>query len=134
MTIQAQQLLETFAVLKPDLHVDPIAVSPSLYPELDRDYAGFAGHVLVSKHEFTESWSTWERHPAGDEIVMLLSGRATVVLRTGTKDDTVTLDVPGRYVIVPANTWHTAQTSEPIRMLFITPGQGTENIAIEALN
>ena len=34
---------------------------------------------------------------------------------------------PGSYVVVPKGTWHTARTSVPTRMLFMTPGEGTEN-------
>jgi hypothetical protein len=29
-------------------------------------------------------------------------------------------------VVVPRNTWHTARVSGTTRMLFITPGEGTE--------
>ena len=31
------------------------------------------------------------------------------------------------HVVVPKGTWHTARTSVPTKMLFVTPGQGTEN-------
>jgi mannose-6-phosphate isomerase-like protein (cupin superfamily) len=123
----AHQILETFAVLKPDLGVATVPVNPALYETLDRDFDGFKGHVLVSVHEFSQPWATWERHPAGDEIVLLLSGRATMLLRTADGDESIRLEEPGTYVVVARGIWHTAQTSEPTRMLFITPGEGTEN-------
>jgi mannose-6-phosphate isomerase-like protein (cupin superfamily) len=118
---------KVFAVLKPDLSVDTVPVTPTIYPDLDANYQQFKGHVLVSEHAFSESWPSWERHPAGDEIVVLLSGSATMVLETGNAENTVQLQEPGAYVVVPRGCWHTARIVEPTRMLFITPGEGTEN-------
>ncbi len=122
-----QNLSDTFAVLDTDLNIHLEKVSPSLYANLDADYEGFKGHVLISTHEFAEDWPTWEIHPAGDELVLLLSGAATFLLRDGPRDVPVKLNEPGTYVVVPRNTWHTARVAEPTRMLFITPGERTEN-------
>jgi mannose-6-phosphate isomerase-like protein (cupin superfamily) len=121
------KLVDTFAVLKPNLQIQTVEHSPSLYADLAVRFSGFKGHVLISSHEFTGDWPTWERHPAGDEIVMLLSGEATLIMQTSAGDETVMLDEPGSYVVIPHNTWHTARVSRPARMLFITPGEGTEN-------
>ena len=121
------QITDVFAILGPNLQVTPKPFGPTFYPELQSRFDGFANHVLVSAHDFTEDWPTWERHPKGDEIVLLLSGRATLLLRQARGDVTLTLNTPGTYIIVPANTWHTARVDTPTRMLFITPGEGTEN-------
>jgi mannose-6-phosphate isomerase-like protein (cupin superfamily) len=67
-------------------------------------------------------------HPAGDEIVCLLSGRASFEFEG--RGHVAELSEPGSYVIVPKGTWHTAHTTVPTRMLFITPGEGTQNKAI----
>ncbi len=120
-------LAETFAVITPALDAVPKALSPSLYQELENEFNGFAGHTLVSMHSFNQDWPTWEKHPAGDEIVVLLSGEARFVLRTDVGDEPVTLAEAGSYVIVPRDTWHTARISMPTKMLFITPGEGTVN-------
>lgn len=114
-----------FAVLKPDLLLDQLPVGPRIYEELDKRYDNFRSHVLISAHQFSGDWDTWEKHPAGDEMVVLLSGRAELLLRTGAGDESTILSQPGEYVAVPRNTWHTARISEPTRMLFITPGEGT---------
>jgi quercetin dioxygenase-like cupin family protein len=58
---------------------------------------------------------------------VLLSGRATLKLKTGDGERQAVLSEAGSYVVVPRNTWHTAKISEHTRMLFITPGEGTEN-------
>jgi len=120
-------LATTFAVLGPRLEVTTVPVTPSLYGNLDRDFDGFRGHVLVSLHTFDRDWPTWERHPAGDEIVVLLAGRAELVLDRGGRHETLRLGAPRSYVVVPRGTWHTARVPESATMLFITPGEGTEN-------
>lgn len=122
------KLQNTFAVLKPGLSVETIDVSPSLYDDLDARFDQFKSCVLVSSHEFSADWPTWERHPAGDEIVVLLSGAATMVLRTDAGRAMVELTEPGAYVVVPRNCWHTAHVAQSARMLFVTPGEGTENL------
>ena len=123
-----ENLTETFAVLKPDLGVDLADISPELYTKLDETYDNFKGHTLVACHHFHSDWQTWERHPAGDEIVVLLSGTTTLVMRTPTGDESITLFKQGDYVVVPKNTWHTAKVTEPTTMLFMTPGEGTEHV------
>jgi len=96
------RLSQAFAVLKPDLSVDAVTVSPTIYSELDSKYERFKNHVLVSEHEFTEDWPSWERHPAGDEIVVLLSGQAELILRKGEGDERVVLSQADSYVVVPS--------------------------------
>lgn len=126
-------LQETFAVLEPDLSVETVDVSPTLYDEVDARFDQFRSCVLVSSHEFSADWPTWERHPAGDEIVILLSGAATMVLRTDSGQVVVELAVPGACLVVPRNCWHTARVAQSARMLFITPGEGTENVPVSEL-
>lgn len=118
----------TFVVVQPDLSAVPVAVTPTLWQELDQRFDGFRGRVLVSCFSFDSDWDTWEMHPAGDEIVCLLSGRATIELEG--RGHVAELTEPGSYVIVPKGTWHTAHTRVPTKMLFVTPGEGTQNKAI----
>ena len=125
--MSAFQLQKTFVVLKPDLRADAVPVSDTLYQDLDRDYDQFADHTLVAWHRFENDWPSWEIHPQGDELVCLVSGAATMVLRQNGVDREVDLDSAGASVIVPANTWHTARVSEPTTMIFVTPGEGTDN-------
>ena len=69
-------LASTFVVLDGQLAATPVPVTPTLYPELDTRFGGFAGCLLVSEYTFTADWPTWERHPAGDELLVLLEGAA----------------------------------------------------------
>ena len=121
-------LASTFVVLQPDQSAAPVPVTPTIWQELDRDFEGFSGRVLVSCFSFDSDWDTWEMHPAGDEIVCLLSGRASFEIEG--RGHVAELSVPGTYVIVPRGTWHTAHARVPTKMLFITPGEGTQNKAV----
>jgi len=120
-------LSETFAVLAPSLAITPVLVTPTIYQEIDERFGGFKGHVLVAMHEFRERWPSWEVHPKGDELVVLLSGEAQMVLDEKGGKRVAHLAKPGDYVIVPRGTWHTALICVETRMLFVTPGEGTEN-------
>ena len=82
---------------------------------------------LFSAHAFSEPWPVWERHPAGEEVVFLLSGSVDLVLEENGQRRTIRLTRRGEYVLVPKGVWHTAIASEPVTMIFITPGAGTEH-------
>ena len=123
----AIDLSSNFIVLTDDLQADVVEVTPDLYARLDETYGNFARHVLVASHTFDEDWPTWEIHPAGDEVVVLLSGDADLVLAKDDGDEIIAMSEPGTYAVVPRNTWHTARVRDRTTMLFVTPGEGTEN-------
>jgi quercetin dioxygenase-like cupin family protein len=82
---------------------------------------------IVSLFRFEESWTSWEMHPSGEEIVCCLQGRMT--LRQELPDGTTaTYELsPGEYAINPRGAWHTADADEPVVAMFITLGKGTTN-------
>lgn len=131
MNIKLSNIADEFVVISPEKNVSLETFTPTLFLELDEKYNGFKGHELVSSFEFTADWPTWEKHPAGDEIVILLSGAATFILDLDDGHQSVALETPGSYVVVPRGIWHTARTNQPTRMLFITPGEGTENRSMD---
>lgn len=118
-------LESTFVVMQPDLSAVAVTVTPTLWQELDERFERFRGRVLVSVFAFDEDWPTWERHPAGDEIVCLLSGEAKFFVEG--RREPIELKESGSFLVVPKATWHTAKTVVPTRMLFVTPGERTEN-------
>jgi mannose-6-phosphate isomerase-like protein (cupin superfamily) len=119
-------LLDTYVVLGPDHAATSVPVTPTIWEELDRRFERFRGRVLVARFDFERDWPTWEMHPNGDEVVVLLSGVARMVL--GRDEEQVThLTEPGQFVVVPRGTWHTARVDAPTSMLFVTPGEGTAN-------
>ena len=130
-------LSSTFVVLGPDQSAAQVPVTPAVYEELDRRVDRFRGRLLVAMHTFESDWPTWEMHPKGDEVVTLVSGRAEMVLEEGGRQEaaggrqmrSVRLENPGDFVVVPRGTWHTAKIATPTTMMFVTPGESTENEA-----
>ena len=80
---------------------------------------------MVMVFEGSRSWDAWERHPAGDEVVICLSGRMTVIREIAGEHEPVGLG-PYEATINPSGVWHTADLHEPVRFMTITPGRGTE--------
>jgi quercetin dioxygenase-like cupin family protein len=70
--------------------------------------------------------NAWERHPAGDEVVICLSGRLTVIRNVDGEEDPVELG-PGEAMINPRGVWHVVDVDGPARFMTITPGVGTEH-------
>jgi quercetin dioxygenase-like cupin family protein len=81
---------------------------------------------LVSLYSFRESWTSWERHPVGDEAVICTAGEITLIqeLPDGTQKTTLR---PGEYAVNPRGVWHTADVADHATALFITAGVGTEH-------
>jgi len=127
MSDRILHLSATFAVIGAGGAAIPVDVGPTLYEDLDRRFDGFRGRHLVASHSFEADWPTWEMHPAGDEIVCLLAGEARMVFERSGGEEAIVLHTPGTYVIVPKGTWHTARIAKAARMLFVTPGEGTQN-------
>jgi mannose-6-phosphate isomerase-like protein (cupin superfamily) len=81
---------------------------------------------LVTWFAMDADWDSWEVHPAGEEVVLCVSGR--VRLHQELDGETATVELgPGEYVVNPPGAWHTADVIEPGTGLFITPGEGTEH-------
>ena len=80
---------------------------------------------LVSLYRFEESWTSWEMHPAGDEVVACLEGTMTLHQEHADGSKATVELGPGDYVINPPGTWHTADVDASATALFITVGEGT---------
>jgi mannose-6-phosphate isomerase-like protein (cupin superfamily) len=66
-----------------------------------------------------------ERHPDGDELIFILSGRVSVVVDSAPSD---ALELgPGEACIIPKGEWHRVHLLEPTRLLHITPGPNAEH-------
>jgi mannose-6-phosphate isomerase-like protein (cupin superfamily) len=81
---------------------------------------------LLSALVMSADWTNWEMHPAGDEILFMLEGKATFLLDLSDGSREVALNA-GRLLVIPRGVWHTAKVSEPARLLAITAGQGTQH-------
>jgi uncharacterized cupin superfamily protein len=94
---------------------------------------------LVSSFTFSSSWTTWEMHPHGSEVVLCMAGTVTLIQEgtTTTADGSscsknaeakvVQLNA-GDYAINPPGVWHTADVEEgkETTVVFITAGKDTK--------
>src|SRR3989338_10955158 len=105
---QPENILHTYLHVQDGGKTKQVAVSEQFWgdlvngarPELDQGR-------LMSAFSFSTDWPSWERHPAGEELVMLLSGSAMLLLEELGQERVVSLAEPGDFVLVPINTWHT---------------------------
>ena len=75
-------------------------------------------------------WDHWERHPAGEEILTLLSGEMELVLDVEGGEQRTVLRA-GETFIVPRGIWHRGIVKEAGRLMFVTAGAGTEHRPVE---
>jgi len=104
----------------------PLEVDESFWEKLT---TGGFDHLgpgrLVSTYDFNEDWASWEQHPAGEEVVVLISGAMEFVLETESGEQKISMNQPGQFLLVPRGAWHTANVVQSAKALFITPGEGT---------
>ncbi len=79
---------------------------------------------LVCLYETVSDWQAWEAHPAGDELVLVLRGKAEFLQELNGEERRVIVEA-NQAMINPPGVWHTANVIEPFLALFITPGPGT---------
>lgn len=82
---------------------------------------------LVSQYTFTESWTSWEMHPAGDEVVICTHGELVLVQELADGRVVETPLAAGEYAINPPGVWHTADVTDGATAIFITAGEGTQH-------
>ena len=108
--------------------IEPQFTGPEWYDEYEARHAGDMDEGrLVSLFRFEESWTSWEMHPDGEEVVCCLQGHMTLhqQLADGTEQSWEL--GPADYAVNPRGAWHTADAEEPVVALFITVGKGTTN-------
>ena len=91
-----------------------------------RRLMGSANGRLLSALPMRADWTNWEMHPAGDELLFMLQGKATFILELPEGIKEVALNA-GRLLVIPQGVWHTAKVREPSQLLAITAGSGTQH-------
>jgi quercetin dioxygenase-like cupin family protein len=86
---------------------------------------GAPGRLIMVESTPT-NWGAWERHTEGDEIVIVLEGKATLIQEVNGVQNRTTVG-PGSTMINPAGVWHTADVEEPMKAIYITPCPGTQH-------
>ena len=126
--MNALDISSTYLRLRSDASVEALTVDSTFWQRISSGQLGsFHNEFLVADGSYDRDWPMWEMHPNGDEFVCLLSGSATFVLQQPHGNTAIELQKTGEYVLVPKGTWHTAKVREPCRILFVTPGEGTQH-------
>jgi mannose-6-phosphate isomerase-like protein (cupin superfamily) len=103
----------------------PVEVDDEFWESIE-SRSDLHGGRLVGVFHNAADWDVWEMHPAGDEVVCLLSGAVDVVLDRDDGERVVRLRA-GETCIVPRGVWHTADVHTPGDTLHITRGEGTRH-------
>jgi hypothetical protein len=118
-------LEESYLRLRADSSAE-LLDSHGFWPKLmSGQFGDFHDEYLVTLLRFTESWASWEKHPAGDELVCLVSGHVTLIQEHEGGQVRSELVRPGDFAVNPRDTWHTADVHTDSLVLFITAGEGT---------
>jgi mannose-6-phosphate isomerase-like protein (cupin superfamily) len=116
----------TLLHLREDGRAQPVAWTPEAFRGLA---AGDRDRVVGAKRGVTPAdfhADEWEMHPAGDEVLYLLTGALDLVLDEPGGERTVELRA-GQGCLVPPGVWHRLILSRPSDLLFITPAHGTRH-------
>ena len=109
--------------IRRDLGMDTIANQRGPDARVDGFYVGVADMTRDPPHN-------GERHPDGDEFILILSGRVTVTVDSAPNDS---LELgPGEACIIPKGEWHRVHLVEPTRLLHITPGPNADHRPLQA--
>ena len=82
---------------------------------------------LVTISTSSEDWPVWEVHPAGDEVVVVLRGKAEFI-QDFSSAQRRTIVCANEAVVNPAGVPHTANVLEAFTALYITPCPGTQHL------
>ena len=120
-------LINTYVHLKDGPAATPIEVGADFWATIDKRTELHGGRLVTLFHiQSTDGWVHWEMHPAGDELVYLLSGAIDVVLQEGTDERRIELRSRAAGII-PRGVWHRAIVHTPSDLLFITRGAGPQH-------
>lgn len=99
---------------------------PAFESYIDEHCSDSAPGRIIMVETSEADWLTWECHPLGDEVVIVLAGAGEFIQETSDGEERIAVTA-GDTVLNPAGVWHTADISEPIRAVYITPAPGTNH-------
>jgi quercetin dioxygenase-like cupin family protein len=122
---QAIDLASTYVQLDDGPEAREVPVGPDFWETIAQRADLHGGRLVVVAHNAAD-WPTWEMHPAGEEVVYLLSGTVDLVLAEPDGERAIAL-CPGQAVVVPRGVWHRAIVHQPGDTLHVTRGAGTQH-------
>jgi quercetin dioxygenase-like cupin family protein len=86
---------------------------------------GSLDHASIMVTKFA-GLAPWERHPDGDELILVLEGGGDITVLTD--DGPVRSELrPGRLFVCPKGLWHRAHAQPAMIALYVTPLAGGEH-------
>lgn len=92
---------------------------------------GPGGTWLLGGGPRTEDASSWDLHPEGECVVILVTGAMAIVIDEGVAGERVIELRPGQACLVPRDVWHRQVVHEPSERIFLTAGAGTRMRPVE---
>ena len=121
------------------IHLDSVNESKNpAVPIIDFGFDGPSFEAYIGTHcvagpgrlvmvEVTASnWMHWECHTLGDELVIVLEGKADFIQECDGENVVIPVHA-GSTIINPKGVWHTVNVSEALKAIYITPCKGTEH-------
>ncbi|MEM9620366.1 MAG: cupin domain-containing protein [Pseudomonadota bacterium] len=129
-----------FDLSKTPIHIDSYGATQSTavpLTEFHFESADFSRYIaehcsetspgrLVMIEQTDADWPAWECHQDGEELVIVLSGRGTLLQELPGGVQRLPFQA-GDTLINPRGVWHTADVEEPMRAIYLTPCHGTEH-------
>lgn len=103
----------------------PVEAGPQFWADLSDGRCAYPGRLAMIL-PMVDDFPHWERHPQGEELIIMLAGVCLLIVETDAGDVRTRLEA-GQAVLVPAGAWHRAEVLEPGEALFVTEGEASEH-------
>jgi oxalate decarboxylase/phosphoglucose isomerase-like protein (cupin superfamily) len=122
---RALDLTRTYLHFTPSHEIERHQAGAKFWAELMSERLRLDGRLVGCARLKKGALDHWERHPAGDEFLMLLSGAMSLVLEQPDGGVTRSRMKKGQACIVPRGLWHTFVVTQAGELMFATAGEGT---------
>jgi mannose-6-phosphate isomerase-like protein (cupin superfamily) len=98
----------------------------ALGKEPDSPIGHFSFHGCVCGVAAFSGRPPWERHTAGDELLLVLAGESLLTVVEGDSTFSQSFSA-GHLAIVPQGRWHSNEATDGVTFLYMTPAEGNEH-------
>jgi mannose-6-phosphate isomerase-like protein (cupin superfamily) len=116
---------ELGAALRPQIAAHDLRDAVKGLPQLELRRLGALDRATIGVFRFTGQ-APWERHPDGDELIVVLEGGGEITV-LGEGEPTRAELRPGRLFVCPRGLWHRPVATPSMTALYVTPLTGSEH-------